>query len=222
MTLDQLICQFRVDADDLEKPVAFKDEWVAGWFTEAVAEAAVRGRLIMEAANPSICQIPVQLGKAVYSLHPSLYEVVHLRFKATDAMRSEDVRLKTREELDRICPHWRDRDDRIEFAIQDDTQIQLVGIPKTDGVLFIEGYRLPLKPLVNGSDKPEINGIHHYHLVNWVLHRAFSKPDGETFDPNRAARAEAAFTAYFGDRPDSDLRRSTRHDEVQSNKVYWP
>ncbi len=221
MNLDQLICHFRVDATDLETPHLFKDEWVVGWLNEAVAEAAIRGRLIMEAANPTVCQIPVVPGKAVYPLHSSLYEIVHLRFKATDATRSDGVYLKTREELDRICPHWRDRDDRIEFAIQDDSRIQLVGVPKVAGVLYLEGYRVPLKPLAGNSDKPEINEAHHHKLVHWALHRAFSRPDADSFDPDRAVRAEAAFTAYFGERPDSDLRRATRHDEVQTNKVFW-
>lgn len=222
MNLDQLICQFRIDASDLRQPFLFEDEWVAGWLTEAVAEAAVRGRLIMDVSTPAVCEIPVVAGAAVYPLHAALFELVHLRFKAAGSTRSEPVHLMTREELGRICPEWRDREGRIEFAIQDDTRIQLVGIPRTTGVLHIEGYRVPLKALANGADKPEISSAHHHHLVHWALHRAFSQPDGETFDPSRAARAEAAFTAYFGDRPDSDLRRSTRHDEVQTNKVYWP
>lgn len=222
MNLEQLIAQFRVDADDLvSNPYLFLDEWVAGWLTEAVAEAAIRGRLIMEAANPLVCEIAVVADTAVYPLHQALYELVNVRFKATGTTRSEPVELKTREELTRICPDWRDRNDRIEFAIQDDSRIQLVGVPKVAGVLYLEGYRVPLKALANDNDKPEINGAHHHHLVRWALHRAFSRPDADTFDADRAARAEAAFTAYFGERPDSDLRRSTRHDEVQTNKVFW-
>lgn len=221
MTLDQLICQFRVDATDTAQPYLFEDSWVVGWLNEAVAEAAIRGRLIMEASNALVCQIQVEAGKAVYPLHPSLYEIVHLRFKATDVTRSDRVHLKTREELDRICPNWRDRDDRIEFAIQDDSRIQLVGAPKVAGVLYLEGYRVPLRAMAGAGDKPEINEAHHHKLVYWALHRAFSRPDADSFDPGRAAASEAAFTAYFGNRPDSDLRRSTRHDEVQTNKVFW-
>ena len=221
MNLEQLIAQFRVDATDLKTPYLFEDEWVAGWLTEAVAEAAIRGRLIMEAANPLVCQIAVVADTAVYPLHQALFEIVNLRFKATGATRSDEVRLKTREELSRICPDWRDRDDRIEYAIQDDTRIQLVGMPKVAGVLYIEGYRVPLKALVNDTDKPEINYSHHHHLVHWALHRAYGRTDPDVFDPERAAGAEAKFTAYFGERPDSDLRRSTRHDEVQTNKVFW-
>lgn len=62
------------------------------------------------------------------------------------------------------------------------------------------------------DDVPEIAAIHHEYLVQWALYRAFSVPDTETFDPNRAAIAEREFTQYFGLRPDSDLRRITRED----------
>lgn len=130
--------------------------------------------------------------------------------------------LKTREELDRIRPDWRDRSDsRPRFAVQDDTRITLVDRPSAPGTLYLEGYRLPLKALANDNDKPEIHQGHHRHLVHWALYRAFSKPDAEGIDPARAARSEAAFTDYFGLSPDSDLRRSTRSDEVQTNKVFW-
>ena len=61
---------------------------------------------------------------------------------------------------------------------------------------------------------------HHEHLIDWALHRAFSVPDSEMFDANRAAQAEEAFTAYFGPLPDSDMRRITRHDVVHHNTVY--
>ena len=223
MTLEQLVAQFRVDAGDtIANPYLFEDEWIAGWLTEATAEAAIRGRLLMEASNPAVCQIAVTAGVAVYPLHASLFELVHLRFTPTGASRSEPVKLVTREELERIRPRWRDDADRLEFAIQDDTRIQLVAPPTAGGILHIEGYRVPLKALANDNDKPEINSAHHHHLVHWALHRAFSRPDADTFDAGRAANAEAAFTRYFGPRPDSDLRRSTRSDEPHTNKAFWP
>ena len=221
MNLEQLIAQFRIDADDLVQPYLWPDDWVAPWLTEAVSEAAVRGRLLYEAADPAICEIAVTAGVATYPLHKSLYELEHLRFKATGSSTSDRVHLKTREELDRIRPGWRDRSDSQPcFAIQDDTRITLVDRPSVAGTLYVEGYRLPLRALVNDNDKPEINEAHHRHLVHWALYRAFSKPDADGRDPGRAAAAEAAFTAYFGPLPDADLRRSTRHDEVQANKSF--
>lgn len=224
MNLQQLIDQFRIDADDLvSNPPLWQREWIAAWLNEAQAEAAVRKRLIYEASNPAVCEIAVTAGQATYSLHPSIYELATLRFKLAGASHSEPVRLKTREELDRIRPGWRDRSDSCpRFAVQDDTSITLVDRPSAAGTLFLEGYRLPLKALANDSDKPEIHSAHHRHLVQWALHRAFSKPDADAHDPGRAATAETAFTAYFGPRPDADLRRSTRHDEAQTNKAFMP
>lgn len=223
MNLEQLIEQFRIDADDLVQPYLWPDDWVAPWLTEAVSEAAVRGRLIYEAADPAICEIAVTAGVATYPLHKSLYELAHLRFKPTGSTQSEPVHLKAREELDRIRPGWRDRTSTQPcFAIQDDTRITLVDRPSVAGTLYVEGYRVPLRALANDNDKPEINEAHHIHLVQWALHRAFSKPDADTRDPGRAAAAEAKFTAYFGPLPDADMRRSTRHDEVQTNKIFWP
>lgn len=221
MNLEQLTAQFRIDACDLEEPHLFKDEWIAAWLTEAQAEAAIRGRLLFEAADPAICEIAVTAGVATYPLHKSLYELEHLRFKATGSTTSDRVHLKTREELDRIRPGWRDRTSTQPcYAIQDDTRITLVDRPSVDGTLFVEGYRVPLKALTSDNDKPEINEAHHRHLVHWALHKAFSVPDSELFDPNRSTLSERAFTAYFGSRPDSDLRRSTRHDEVQTIKAF--
>lgn len=224
MNLEQLTAQFRIDADDLvPNPYLWEGEWIAAWLTEAQSQAAIRARLLYEAADPAICEIAVTAGVATYPLHKSLYELAHLRFKPTGATQSEPVHLKAREELDRIRPGWRDRTSTQPcYAIQDDTRITLVDRPSVAGTLYVEGYRVPLRALANDNDKPEINEAHHIHLVQWALHRAFSKPDADTRDPGRAAAAEAKFTAYFGPLPDADLRRSTRHDEVQTNKIFWP
>ena len=222
MNLEQLIQQFRVDSDDLMKPYLWDVEWVTAWLNEAQNEAAIRGRLLYEAANAAVCQIAVAANTATHDLHKSLFELVHLRFHATGATTSSVVTIKAREELDRIRPGWRDETGTPRHAVQDDTRITLVPRPELAGTLHVEGYRVPLKALENDTDKPELNESHHRHLVHWALHRAFSVPDSETIDQTRAATAEAAFTRYFGPRPDSDLRRSTRSDVPQTNKVFWP
>lgn len=72
------------------------------------------------------------------------------------------------------------------------------------------------------TDTPEINKAHHRHLVNWVLHRAFSVPDEEFVDPEKSVRALDNFEQYFGLRPDSDLRRMTRHDVPQVVQAFMP
>ena len=221
MNLEQLIEQFRIDADDLEQPYLWDDEWIAAWLTEAQDEAAMRARLLLDDYTPSVTQIAVTEGVASYQLHPKLYEIAVIEFvPATGYVQS--VYLTSREKLDSDRNGWRNEPPGIPCcAIQTDTRLRLVPVPSVDGTLRIEGYRLPLKALVNDNDKPEIHEAHHRHLVHWALHRAFSKPDSDGADPNKAAMAEAAFTKHFGVAPDADLRRSTRSDEVQTNKAFW-
>ena len=55
-----------------------------------------------------------------------------------------------------------------------------------------------------------------------ALHKAFSVPDSELFDPNRAALSERAFASYFGRLPDSDMRRITREDVAHHNEAILP
>jgi len=45
---------------------------------------------------------------------------------------------------------------------------------------------------------PEIPARYHYGLVNWMLFRMFNKQDAQTNDPEKAAKAEAAFEKEFG------------------------
>ena len=221
MNLEQLIEQFRIDADDMQSPPLWESEWIAAWLTEAQDEAAIRGRLLMDDYTTALTQIPVTAGVSSYALHPKLYEIAVMDF-IPEVGYVQPVYLTSREKLDRDRNGWRNEPAGVPCsAIQTDTRLRLVPVPSVNGTLRLEAYRLPLKALVNDNDKPEIHEAHHRHLVHWALHRAFSKPDSEAIDKDRAALAEAAFTDYFGPRPDADLRRSTRHDEVQTNKAFW-
>jgi hypothetical protein len=220
MTLEGLIAAFRVDAKDRGDPPLFDEEDVIAWLNEAQKEAAVRGRLLHESTNPEVCEIEVQVGVAVYPLHQCLYEIDYLGFQGGGEDRIYPVTLKSLGVLDREVPGWRTRAGRVEFAVQGDQALRLALKPSAAGMLRLEGYRLPLGKMDQHDDEPEIHRAHHRRLVDWALFLAFSVPDADVFDPVRANAAESAFTAYFGPRPDSDLRRTTRHDQEHHNVGY--
>ena len=220
MNLQALIAAFRVDAKDRADPPLFEEEDVIAWLNEAQDEAAVRARLLHESANATLCEIAVQAGVTVYVLHPSLYELDYLVFEPSDGSQARQVTLKSAGELDRSMPDWRRERGFVDHAVQDDKSLRLARVPAVGGVLRIEGYRLPLVAMAQDTDEPEIHRAHHRHLVDWALFRAFSVPDADTFDPVRAGKAEAAFSTYFGLPPDSDLRRTARHDQDHQTVVY--
>ncbi|WP_114969375.1 DUF6682 family protein [Rhodoferax ferrireducens] len=221
MTLAELIAKFRVDADDGAIPPKWVDASLFDWFTDAEAEAAIRGRLLHESTSKAVCQIAIKSGASGYALHESLYEIDYLAFLKNGDSTRTPVKLVSREYMDQIRPCWREETGLAEFAIQTDTRIRLSRTPDSAGTLFIEGYRVPLEPLTSAGDEPEIHKSHHAQLVQWVLFRAFSVPDAETMDPNRAALANQAFTNYFGERPDSNLRRSSTEDTEHHNQAHW-
>lgn len=224
MKLVELIRGFRVDANDKVEPFFNEDEDVKAWLNEAVEEACIRGRLVHESQDTDVCQIQVTSGNSHYKLHESLYEITQLYFDPGAEQTIKPVKLVSDEYLTRTYyEDWPIKKGHPEFAIQSDTGLRLVPCPIEDGTLKIEGYRGALAPMVEDEDSPiDLFRGHHVHLINWVLHKAFSVPDGEFFDPNRAQIALDKFTAYFGERPDADLRRQTREDTDHRIEAFFP
>lgn len=218
MTRDDLVREFRIATQDRQEPYRWAADWLDGWLREAEAEACVRARLLHESANEDVCEVYVYAGEASYPLHPALYEIDHIGLREAGCDRRRPLRLVSQEWLDDHVRDWRDLTGRTEYAIQGDTGIRLVPAPERDGVLLLEGYRLPLER--TGEWRPEIHKVHHLQLLQWVLFRAYSVPDADLMDPERAALAERTFTNYFGHRPDSDLRRITREDTDHHNKAW--
>lgn len=220
MNLEELTRRFRIMACDTREPYLFASEVIADWLTDAEAQAAVRGRLLLEDANPAVCQVAVLPGVHSYKLHAKLYELTSLRIKPDGVTRATPLKLVSREWLDENVRDWREECPDSRYAVQSETGLRIAPVPSQEGVLFIEGYRLPLKALANDTDKPEIHEASHEKLIQWALHRAFSVPDSETFDPNRSVISEVEFTAYFGKLPDADMRRITREDVEHYNSGY--
>lgn len=231
MNLSDLVRRFRVLANDQAQPYFWRDADIVDWLNDAEAQAAVRGRLLREDADPEVCTIVLTPGQHTVALHRKLYEIISIRLAPAGSGKSRTIELRSREWLDAQRPGWRDSSEQCCFATQNDTSLRIVGRVNVGDVLHLECYRLPLEPLALPDsaapsdpvhDTPEIHESHHEHLILWALHKAFSIPDTETIDPQRSDRAEAGFTAYFGPMPDSDLRRITREDQQHHVEAFWP
>ena len=222
MTLAELIARYRTDANDKAVPYFVTDDELRGFFNDAEREAALRGRLIHESASASMCQVAVTVGRSVYPLHAKLYELDHCAFRSATELGRCRVQLVSSVWLDANVRDWRDSEGVPQYAVQGDKSIRLVPMPTVEGMLLLEGYRLPKADMESPDDEPEINAAHHIHLVQWALHRAFSIPDTEFMDPARASSGEDEFTRYFGLRPNADLRRLTREDVPHHVEPFWP
>jgi len=221
MNVAKLLEQFRTRADDKVSPYLWLDEDVIEWLNQAEQEAALRRRLIHDSSTAAVCRIDVTAGTAVYNLHTALYEIDHIAFLIDGETEWKTLKLASTGWLDHNLARWRDLSDTPLYAVQTDTQLRLVPNPDADGTIRLECYRLPLADMATDDDTPEIHKAHHDKLVDWALYRAFSVPDSEGFDERRANEALIDFTAYFGHRPDADLRRDTRHDVPHGTYPSW-
>ena len=213
MNLENLIRRFRVALRDTAVPYLVSDEDATDWLNDAQDQACIRGRLIRDDFTADVVRIDLTVGQHSYPLHASAYELSSVRLIHASGEKPTELPILSTEWLDRNRPGWRDEDDKKAMAvIQDDTRLRVVGTFEVGDYIALECYRLPLLAMANDNDEPEIHAAHHIHLIQWAIHKAMSVPDSESFDPNKAERAEAEFTAHFGLHPDSDLRRITRHD----------
>lgn len=220
MTLQDLIRRFRVLSGDRAEPYMWSDEDVADWLNDAQQHACIRARLLRE-DSAGMCRIALEPGRQSYRLHPALYEIIHARIVPV-AGQPRTLRLVSRELLDDEHPNWREDVRPAAMAVQDDTRLRVVGAIAEGDTLVLEAYRLPVSPMEQCHDEPEIHRAHHEHLLQWALHKAFSVVDGELFDPQRAERAALEFAAYFGLLPDAGLRRETRTDVLHHNRAILP
>lgn len=226
MTLSELVNQYRVDADDRVGPAGSyhaETSMIQDWLDEAEEEACIRKRLLRETSNGAICTINVTTtAGSVYPLHSAVAWITRADFTPTGDTDPINLQLCDTVYLDRVRPNWRTTTENPNFLIVDDTSVQLGCIPEADGTLTLEVYRVPLDKMEDrASESPEIGRIHHRPLVHWALHRNYSRPDSEVYDPSRGDKELAAFTAYFGQRPDADMRRDQEVSRPQGNVAHF-
>lgn len=221
MTVEELWQQFRVEVDDRADPPLWPFDEFLMWLNEAQDEASVRSRLLFENTQAAVCEYAVAADQASVALHAAVCEITHARFLITGTTDPFFVGDRSRLELDAEDPNWRARTGTPKVLIHDESSLQLVPRPDAAGTLFIECHRLPLQRLKGDADQPEVHRRHHRNLLEWVKYRAYSKPDSEHQDLDRAARGEAEFIRYFGLRPDAETRRTGMVDRPQFNKAIW-
>lgn len=227
MTLDELVQQFRSDADDRagtggagDYLFETADIWM--WLNEAQDEAADRALLLHETSLAAICTIAVTAPTTVYALDDRILNITRAAFTPTGTTQEYILTPRDVLELDRIRPNWRQQTDVPRDYIHDSTTLRLGCIPSTDGTIQLECYRLPLANIEDtATETPEIHRQNHRALVHWALYRGYSRPDSEVFDPDRAAKELARFERVFGLKVDAKLRRNTNANRPLVNKAVW-
>ena len=226
MDLSELKSQYRSDADDKVEPYSSSGAEVTAWINEAEEEAAIRARLLHESVNPDICLIEITAGHVtagtrIFPLHSAVFHITRAVFTPTDSTTEYELQITDRVVQDRVHPGWRSKSEIPAQVFQNDTTLELGCRPISAGFISIECYRTPLVKIEDSTtETPEINRVHHRFLIHWVLHRAYSRPDSQIYDPKRSELEEARFTQQFGIRPDAGNRRDVEASRPHANRAW--
>ena len=214
MNLGELIGEYRILAQDTANPYFCGDQELTKWFNDAETEAATRARLIRD-----IEELPVLAGESAVDLPAEWFAIQYAELRAVSG-EVYPIVASSRDKLNELKPGWRQTTERPEYFVHDDKSLLLGAIPDADYTLYVEVFRAPRAKMKQDTDTPEIHAAHHEGLIQWVLHKAYAKPDGDLFDPGKSASAEVEFTRQFGKRPTADLRRRQNANRPHRNRVH--
>lgn len=199
MNLGQIIAQARIELDDTEPDYLWSDAELTFYANEAEEEAARRSRLLIDASTAAICTITLVSGQSEYSLDG---RVIGLR-SAQPSWRSKALSFETVAAMDEDCPGWQARTGAPQSVVADyETGVlKLCPTPTAADAgetVQLRVTRLPLEPLVDAADTPEIKAVYHRKLIHWIKHKAYLKPDADTLNKDASATALAFFEQEFG------------------------
>lgn len=189
MNLGQLRAQARIKLDDTVADYLWSDAELDMYINEAETEACIRALLIDDSDNADF-NIDITTTLKRYQLNQKIIRIDSIILESRPQYSFDD---------------W--------YTTQ--TSLMLKELPVNADTLILSFYRTPLEIMVDNDDAPEIAEHHHYRLIDWVCFRAFSKPDSDGNDMQRAAFHEAEFIKSFGQRPDNNVlrkqKRNTNH-----------
>ncbi len=213
MNLGTLIENWWQDELDTVTPPMNSFENLARWFSEAEEEAAIRKNLLRVTEEFDI--VP---GDTEFEVPSGIFEIRTARI--VEAGQTYWLDPSDRYEQDRLFKNWRDTTSRPSAFIHDDNSLTLNRIVETAATLKLEAYRVPSAVMTTDSSEPEISSVHHRRLAAWVNYRAYSVPDADFMNMDKAAKGLADFEDYFGPRPNANYRRDNNANRPHSVKAY--
>ncbi|MES2347034.1 MAG: hypothetical protein V4641_05620 [Pseudomonadota bacterium] len=205
MNLGQLLATFRRRADDTATVATlWADSDIIDMLNQAEAEAAERGRLILDRTTPATCQVAIVVNQTDYVLDTRVFDVYSARVRGEHHdlfIRSDDELLRGRGYDPGVAKHFA-------LYLQGDIiHLLLDRAPLVVGTLDLAVYRRPLNTMDDPGDVPEIEHSRHVDLIYWALFLAYDTRDADAGDPAKAQINYDRFEQVFGPKIDANVRR---------------
>lgn len=226
MNLLQLRTLARQRLNDVTtSPLLWSDDELNSYINQAIVEAAIRSRCLVDSTTADCCEIDVVAGTADYLLNPVVFEVK----RVFDATNKRIICRKGFNDLN-FRPDWQSVSGKPKLYMLDlnnlqgetGTQLTLYPNPDENLTLNLTVYRVPLADLADDEDVPEISVLFHADLIHWVCHLAYMKQDADTLDVGKSLQFQAQFAECFGMKQSArQLEWRRKHRLIQTKGQYF-
>lgn len=219
MTLGDLIDAFRDEAqDNTPRPYLWSDTRLTQFATEAMHEACRRAGVLVDSQS-DFCVVTATPADPLVPLDPRIITIK--RFVRTDRPTPPILPMQC-SDMDRLVPGWETATAADPSWYVTDYQtgyLRVVPTPTADVDFQMTVSRLPLANPSSLDDVLEFRDEHSPALVQWMLYRAYSKQDADSFDPAKAARSLAEFEREFGRKVSA---RNAQWQQEQPQMLFSP
>lgn len=214
MKVSALIREYRRESDDTAEPPFVADADLIDLANEAEEEACRRALLLRDTTTTAVCVYAITAGNPVVTLHASIIDVLRVK------MTAETVPLPfvPQDEMDRVNVGWDSMTGKPRAVVvgRDTGKLRLWPSPTANETLTLTVTRLPVAPMNDAEDSPEIPAAYHRALAQWMLYRVYSIQDSELYDAKKADKCLARFEGEFG-RRQSARNEQWRRESIQNS-----
>lgn len=187
---------FRIEVDDTAEPFLWSPEEALDYLNDAQNEAARRILAFIDSSTVAVTQVVVPT-TGIALLDARVLSVRKVRFVGRTPLRR-----MTTADMEACFPLWEDAAASTypEAFIPDWESGKLRFHPKPSAQLtaYLTVVRDALTEMTSRDSTPELAARYHRALRYWMAHRAYLKPDEETYRPEKSAEAAKLFEMEFG------------------------
>lgn len=229
--LDELrvnILNDRTDRVSGSSDYLWTDTTLIRYINEAQRRFARKGLVIRDSKTADCCEVTLVAGQGEYTLHPSVLAVISARYAtdpadlirgghaAFDTYRQPDSYYFDPGQLSALPPgkplafstdETLDEDDSGSFSV---VTLRIYPVPTADqagDIVKLRVVRLPLDPLSNTSQVPEIPEDHHLEMLDWAAYLALRIVDHDAGNPARANEFRASFEDHVRTARNNAMRK---------------
>lgn len=194
MTSDELLAQFRVEVTDTVTPYLWSDSEFYGFLDAAQKEFCKQTDGIPDATSTFLV-LPVAADSTSYlTLDPRILKIR----SATRADTGRPVEVVNYEDLPRRGWYFDGRTGPLQALVVGEERHKCRPFPVTNESVSVKAlvFRLPLEKIEGSGQDLEIDEDYHPGLLHWCKHRAYGKPDADTFNPKAAQSSRDDFAAF--------------------------